>query len=126
VVGEDLKMGTKEVGSPFLKCLNDGKEFLLVNRIILLSIVELIGVVGNWLYSLPSCTKVQHGTSVVVAGISGDIDVQCCVFIINYSETVSTENQVFDVFKGSLVLWSMVAFLGGEGHAHTHVFSGCR
>ena len=103
MVSEDLKMGAKEVGSLFLKCFDNGEEFLLMNRIILLSIVELIGVVGNWLGGFPSCTKTQHSAGAVVTGISSDIYVQHLVFVINYSETISTEKQVFDVFKGSLV-----------------------
>ena len=75
MVGEDFKMGTKKVGSPFLQCLDDGKEFFRMNWIIFLGIVELVGIVGNRVGCFPSCTKAQHSTSTAVTGISGDIDV---------------------------------------------------
>ena len=47
MVSEDLKMGTKKVGSPFLQCLDDGKKFFLMNRVVFLSIVELVGIICN-------------------------------------------------------------------------------
>ena len=75
VVSEDLKMGAEEVGSPFLKCLDNGKEFLLMNRIILLGVIELIGVIGNWSGSFPGCSETQHSTGAAVTGIGGDIDI---------------------------------------------------
>ena len=130
MVGEDLEMGAKEVGSPFLKCLYDGKEFLLMNGVVLFGIIELIGVIGNWAGSFPSRAETQHSASAAVTGISGDIDIRCRVLVVNYGETVGSEDQVFDAFKGRLVFCSPwgefpVTFLGGEWREYTRVFGEC-
>ena len=41
--------------------------------------------------SFPGCTKTQNSTSVVVTGISGDIDVGCLVFIINLTRSLGSK-----------------------------------
>ena len=75
MVSEDLKMGAKKVGSPFLQRLDNGKKFFLMNRVIFLGIIELVGIICNRAGCFPSCTEAQYSTGMVVAGISGDIDV---------------------------------------------------
>ena len=47
MVSEDLKMGAKKVGSPFLQHLDNGEKFFLMNRVIFLGIVELVGIICN-------------------------------------------------------------------------------
>ena len=127
MISEDFEMGAKKVGSPFLQCLDDSEEFLLMDRVVFLSIIELVGVICNWACCFPSCAKTQHGASTAVTGISGDIYVRRLVFIINYGETVGAEDQMFDVFKCRLVFggpcWKYsVTFLCGEG-VRTLVYS---
>ena len=75
MVSKDLKMGAKKVGSPFLQCLDNGKKFFLMNRVVFLSIVELVEIIRNRAGCFPSCTKAQYSTGMAVAGISSDIDV---------------------------------------------------
>jgi hypothetical protein len=87
VVGEVLKMGTEEVWFPFLQCIDDGEEFFLMNRVVFLCIIELVGVIGNWSGGFPCSTKTQYGAGAVVTGISGEVDVGCHVFVIDYGDS---------------------------------------
>jgi len=127
---ENFEVSTEEVGSPFLQRLDNGEKFLLMYWVIFLSIVELAGVVGNWSGSFPSCTEAQYRAGAAVTGIGGYINVRRLIFVIYYGETVSSNNQVFDVFKGGLVFRGPcgklpITFLGGERREHTRVFGEC-
>ena len=63
-----------------------------MSQIVLLSIIELIGIVCDRACHFPSFSETQDGSRVMIASICGNIDVRHLVFIIYYGETVSAEH----------------------------------
>ena len=73
MVSIDLEPDTEEVLSPFLQCFDNGEKFFFVSRVILLSIVELVGIIHDGVRHFPSFSETQDGSHVAIASIGCDI-----------------------------------------------------
>ena len=74
MISVDLKSCTKEVQFPFLQHFDDGEKFLFVCGVILLSFIELAGIVHNGVRCFPSFSKTQDGSRAAIASIRSDVD----------------------------------------------------
>ena len=72
VVGDDFEWMALEVDSPDLECVDDGKEFLLMDGIVELSRCHLARFKGNRLIAMPLILR-QDCSDCIVGSIGGDL-----------------------------------------------------